>query len=600
MARLKKSQRAPALKRNRPSKRHPAQLDFRKFLYLLWQHLMLPEPTPIQYDLAHYLQHGPDRCIIEAFRGVGKSWLTAGFVVWLLWNDPQLKILAVSASKERADQFATFVKQIIADFPLVSILQTRRGQRDSKLAFDVGPARADHSPSVKSAGITGQITGSRADVIIPDDVEIPNNSLTQTQRDLLAERVKEFDAILKPGIGKRIIYLGTPQTEMSLYTLLPERGYEVRVWPALYPTMSQFDGYKGALAPFITRALEKNPKLVGKTTEPARFTDDDLNKRRASYGKAGFALQFMLDTSLADVDRYPLKLRDLIVLACSTELAPIKLAWASGPDQLLADLTSTGLTGDRYYRPMWHSPEMAPYHATVMAIDPSGRGKDETGYAVVKNLFSNLFLTAAGGLKGGYDDKTLETLVKIAKYQGVNTIVVESNFGDGMFTKLLANAMVKHGYRCNIEEVRSRTQKEKRIIDTLEPVLAQHRLVVDPGVIERDYDDTRNDPAYGLFYQLTRITSEAGALAHDDRLDALSMAVEFWQESMSRDQDKAVEDFKTKELEASLRGFLGHAAGSLFPDKGQQPLPSSQRGMLGSNRGMAVARPTDAMRHPKR
>ena len=311
MARLKKSQRAPALKRNRPSKRHPAQLDFRKFLYLLWQHLMLPEPTPIQYDLAHYLQHGPDRCIIEAFRGVGKSWLTAGFVVWLLWSDPQLKILAVSASKERADQFATFVKQIIADFPLVSILQPRRGQRDSKLAFDVGPSRADHSPSVKSAGITGQITGSRADVIIPDDVEIPNNSLTQTQRDLLAERVKEFDAILKPGIGKRIIYLGTPQTEMSLYTLLPERGYEVRVWPALYPTMTlqglqRIDG-TGGLKPAAMSDPRRQQQAIG-----AHRQGQQLRQRRHTCPRCTEA------SAVARSARISLKSRELVASGLAT------------------------------------------------------------------------------------------------------------------------------------------------------------------------------------------------------------------------------------------------------------------------------------------
>lgn len=560
--RLKKKNRAPALQRARPAKRHPAQQDFRKFLFLVWEHLMLPAPTPIQYDIANYLQRGPERCIIEAFRGVGKSWLTAAFVVWLLWGDPQSKILVVSASKERADQFSTFVKQIISTFPLVAHLQPRGEQRDSKLSFDVGPSRPDHSPSVKSAGITGQITGSRADVIIADDVEVPNNSLTQSQRDLLAERVKEFDAILKPGAGKRIIYLGTPQTEMSLYTLLPERGYEVRVWPALYPTLAQFQGYKGTLAPIITRAIEANPACMGMTTEPSRFTDEDLAKRRGSYGKAGFALQFMLDTTLADVDRYPLKLADLVVLSCSPEMAPTRLAWASGPDQIIKDLTATGLAGDRYYRPMWVSPEMAVYTGAVMAIDPSGRGKDETGYAVVKNLFSNLYVPAAGGLKGGYDDNTLKALIRIARHNGVKQIVVEANFGDGMFTKLLLNAMAKEKWQCAVEEVKSVGQKERRIIDTLEPVLAAHRLVVDPSVIDKDYLETREQPAYGLFYQLTRITADRGALAHDDRLDAMAMAVAYWVDSMERDQDRAVAEHQSRELEEALRGYTNLVFGN--------------------------------------
>lgn len=537
---------------------HPAQRDFRKFAFMLWKHLNLPAPTEVQYDIAHYLQHGPRRSIIEAFRGVGKSWLTAGFVVWLLWNDPQTKILVVSASKERADQFSTFVKRIIAEMPCVMHLQPGPGQRDSMLSFDVGPATADHSPSVKSAGITGQITGSRANVIVADDVEVPNNSLTQMMRDRLAERVKEFDAILKP--GGRVVYLGTPQTEMSLYNELPERGYEVRVWPALYPTPAQVNGYKGRLAPFILSKLAKNPDLAGTTTDPLRFSDVDLMERRVSYGRGGFALQFMLDTSLSDADKYPLKLADLVVMSCSQGMAPVKIAWASSPELCLSDLPCTGMTGDRYYRPMWKAPDMADYTGAVMSIDPSGRGKDETGYAVVKNLFANLYLTAAGGLVGGYSPETLEKLAHIAKANQVKLIVIESNFGDGMFAQLL-RPVLSRIYPCTIEEVRSVGQKELRIIDTLEPVLSSHRLVVDPKVIEEDYRTSKEDPKYGLFYQLTRLTRDRQSLAKDDRLDALALAVGYWVEAMSRDQDKAIESLKDRQIKETLKDFVRHALG---------------------------------------
>jgi hypothetical protein len=51
--------------------------DFRVFLTMVWRHLNLPDPTPVQLDIAHWLQHGPRRKIIEAFRGVGKSWITS-------------------------------------------------------------------------------------------------------------------------------------------------------------------------------------------------------------------------------------------------------------------------------------------------------------------------------------------------------------------------------------------------------------------------------------------------------------------------------------------------------------------------------------------
>lgn len=541
------------------NKKHPAQEDFRKFMFMVWKHLNLPDPTPVQYDIAHYLQHGPRRSVIEAFRGVGKSWVTSAFACWLGWNDPQSKILVVSASKERADAFSTFVKRLINEIPVLQHLKPRQDQRDSVISFDFGPATPDHSPSLKSCGITGQITGSRADVLIADDIEVPNNSATQAMRDKLSEAVKEFDAILKP--GGRIIYLGTPQTEMSLYNSLPERGYEIRIWPALYPRIEKVMSYKGQLAPLITRALEKDSTLQEQPTDPKRFNELDLMERKASYGKAGFALQFMLDTSLSDGDRFPLKIQDLIIQHLNPTMAHIKLAWAAAPELTINDLPAVALVGDRYYRPMWTSNEMSEYTGCVMAIDPSGRGSDETGYAIIKILAGNLFLVAAGGLSGGYSDDTLLTLANLAKTHQVNHVIIEANFGDGMYTKLITPFFGKVGHKVLVEEVKHSTQKEARIIDTLEPVLSNHKLVVDQRVIESDFKTAEKDIKYSLFYQLTRITRDRGSLGHDDRLDALAIAVAYWVEHMSKDNDKAAESIKEKVLKRELKDFMGSVLG---------------------------------------
>jgi hypothetical protein len=465
----------------------------------------------------------------------------------------------VSASKERADAFSTFVKRLINEMELLHHLRPKEGQRDSVISFDVGPAIADHSPSVKSVGITGQLTGSRADIIVADDIETPGNSATQMMRDKLSELVKEFDSVLKPLEHSRIIYLGTPQLEMSLYNALAERGYETRIWPALYPELSKVMSYQGKLAPKITQYIEQNPESPGKPTDPKRFGEEDLMERRASYGRAGFALQFMLDTSLSDADRYPLKVQDLIVMNLNPTMAHAKLAWAAAPELCINDLPNVALTGDRFYRPMWHSEEMVEYTGCVMSIDPSGRGLDETGYAIIKVLAGTMYLVDAGGLLGGYSDQTLEALARLAKRHQVNHVIVEANFGDGMYTKLLTPIMSKH-HRCMIEEVKHSTQKEMRIIDTLEPVMSNHRLVVDQRVIEADYESAK-DLKYSLFYQLTRITKDRGALIHDDRLDALAMAVGYWVEHMSRDQDKAVQSIKDKAIGKELKDFMKSALG---------------------------------------
>ena len=536
---------------------HPVQQDFRKFMYLVWKTLNLPDPTPVQYDIANFIQNSPKRAVIEAFRGVGKSWITSAFVCWTLLNDPQKKILVVSASKERADAFASFVKKLINEMPILAHLKAVEGQRDSMLSFDVGGALPDHSPSVKSVGISGQLTGSRADIIIADDVEVINNSSTQVARDKLSELVKEFDAILKPLDSSRILYLGTPQCELSLYNQLPERGYVMRVWTAEYPELKKVDSYKGTLAPFLVKKLSDNAALVGEPTDPLRFGSEDLMERKMSYGKSGYSMQFMLDTTLSDANKYPLKISDLIIQNLNPTMAHLKVAWATSPELCISDVPTVALTGDRYYRPMWHSEDMHEYTGAVMSIDPSGRGKDETGYAVVKMLTGNLYLTAAGGLLGGYDEATLVQLVEIAKRNQVKLIVVESNFGDGMFSQLL-KVVLGRIYPCTIEEVRSSTQKELRIIDTLEPVMSSHRLIVDQKIISTDYDSAK-DPTNSLFYQMTRITRDRAALRHDDRLDALAMAVAYWVEHMARDNNKAVDQLHSAALDKDLKEFMKSA-----------------------------------------
>ena len=536
--------------------------DFRNFVYVLWQHLGLPDPTEIQYDIAEYLQNGPERRVIEAFRGVGKSWLTAGYVLWRLLRNPDERILVVSASKDRADAFSTFVRRLIEEVPMLHHLKPKRDQRDSNLAFDVGPSSAHQAPSVRSVGITGQLTGGRATVIVADDVEIPKNSLTALMRERLGELVKEFDAVLTP--GGEILYLGTPQCEMSLYNLLPERGYDVRIWPARIPDAKRQRFYGSKLAPIIQQRVESNPALVsefggrGAPTDPQRFDDVDLLKREASYGRSGFALQFMLDTSLSDQDRHPLRLSDLVVMGLTTTVAPVRTAWGSGPDQVIDTLPCPGLRGDRWHRPVFIHKDFIPYQGSVLFIDPSGRGKDETSYAVVKMLNGLLYLLESGGFKDGYTDEVLTLLAQTAKKHSVNHVLIESNFGDGMFTKLITPFFTRH-HPVTTEEIHHTGQKEKRIIDVLEPVMNQHRLIVDEKVI---LDDLKvEDVNYQLFYQMTRITRDKGALGHDDRLEAVAGAVAYWVEQMDADVRKADEEHRQTQLDADLERFMEHALG---------------------------------------
>jgi hypothetical protein len=519
--------------------------DYKYFLFFLWKFLNLPEPTKVQYDIADFLQDtNHTRKMIQAYRGIGKTFITGGFVVWLLWNNPNKTFLIVSASSKFSEEIAKFIKKILMNFPLVYHLNPSKTNNNSILSFDVfGRTIFDKSPSIKISGINGQITGSRADYIISDDVEVKKNSMTQTMRDGIVQGIQEFSNIIKP--GGTITYLGTPQTEDTIYKNLPNRGYELRIWTARYPKLSKISSYKGNLAQWIVDEVNDNKLLEWKPLNPKQHDEKDLTERELDNGKSSFLLQYMLDTSLTDSERYPLKTSDLIIMNCNDMKAPISLSWGSGRQNEL-DIGNVGFSGDKWYKPMFIDDVYVDYEGSILAIDPSGRGGDETGYSVIKILHGFVYVLESGGIQGGYSDETLTKLALIAKQYKVNEIVVETNFGDGMFEKLLGG-ILKRIYPVAIKEQRSTTQKEIRIIDTLEPLMNRHKLIINESIVHNDLKE--NDTTKQLFHQLTRITKDRGSLKHDDRLDALAIGVKYWIESLSVDEIEASELYKKEMLQ---------------------------------------------------
>ena len=361
------------------------QGDFKLFLQALWDQLDLPSPTRAQYAIADYLQHGPKRLQIQAFRGVGKSWITGAFVLWTLFNDAEKKIMIISASKERADNMSIFLQKLIIETPWLSHLQPKSDDaRWSRISFDVlcSPHQA---PSVKSVGITGQLTGSRADLMILDDIEVPGNSMTELMREKLLQLCTEAESILTPKDDSRIMYLGTPQTTFTVYRKLAERNYRPFVWTARYPRNNT--QYEGKIAPQLQEDIDNGAQPWAPTDD--RFDENDLIEREASMGRSNFMLQFMLDTSLSDAEKFPLKMADLVVTSVNPDTAPDNIIWCSDPRNVLKDLPTVGLPGDYFYSPMQIQGEWTKYQETICSVDPSGRGADETAacYLSQKNGF---------------------------------------------------------------------------------------------------------------------------------------------------------------------------------------------------------------------
>lgn len=572
--------------------RWPLFEDFVRFVEAVWQHLGLPAPTARQRQIARRLQgvseKGNANEIIRAFRGIGKSYITAAFCLWRLARNPKdEKVLVVSATGGKAKEFVAMVKSLLRTMDALEFLRPTEDQRDMADRFDVRGASIAQSYSLKAAGITGQITGGRASLIVADDIEIPANSRTEEARSRLLHFSTEFEAIRLPG-SSDVIYLGTPQSEESVYNrLVRERGYGCYCVPARFPEADKLDGYViktddgrhvNILAPELMEEFEAGALRHGEPTDPARFDALELTSREAK-GRAFFALQFMLDTSLSDAERYPLRTRDLVVFEANPVKAPLTVQWGRHSDgkNIVTDIPNLGFQGDILMRPLFADTEWRDYDGSVCFVDPSGRGKDETAWAIVKHLNGILYLLHMGALSG--DPATaMQRVAMDAKRFNVNVVAVEPNMGGGMWTVAFQPVLSKvwPGGCTVVDSEWAVGQKEARIIDTLEPVLTQHRLVVNESLLREDAKVEDRD--FSLLYQLTHITRERRCLAHDDRLDALAGAVAHFMRSMAMDVDQAAQALVDAEREAAIQDFLdGAADGSLVSRRGRRRRMGEER-----------------------
>jgi hypothetical protein len=296
-------------------------------------------------------------------------------------------------------------------------------------------------------------------------------------------------------------------------------------------------------------------------TDPDRFSDDDLLEREAAMGRSNFMLQFMLDTSLSDAEKFPLKMADLVVTSVNPTDAPDAVVWCSDPRNVIKDLPTVGLPGDYFYSPMQLQGEWGPYTETICSVDPSGRGTDETAAAFISQRNGFLYLHEMRAYRDGYSDNTLLDILRGCKKFNVTKLVIETNFGDGIVAELFKKHLQQTKQAIDVEEVRANVRKEDRIIDSLEPVLNQHRLIVDRSVVEWDFNSNKDAPPedrllYMLFYQMSRMCREKGAVKHDDRLDCLAQGVKYFTDAMSISAYETVKVRRQEDFLDQLESWL--------------------------------------------
>ena len=579
----------------------PLKADFRNFVWFAYTEILhFSPPADLIYAIADYMQNAPlseddvSRGQIQCQRGAGKSVLVSIFCAWLYYCNPNIKVAVICSTQEFSRRMVKFVRSLFDGHELLRDLVPRKAQDnilddfrkdqlDNEDQFVTGArTQRDPDPSCRAFGITATFTGIHPDIIISDDVETPENSMTVLKRERIHEKCREFESLIMP--GGMVLFLGTPQTIDSLYIKYLDHRYVIRRWPAKYPDLNQPKLCEN-IAPDLLKKLKMGVVSPGEPTYPERFNIEQLLVKEAIEGPTMFALQFLLDPTLADMDRFPLKLRDLIVMDVAMDMAPTKVLWGT-TNPLGYD--HAGLDRDKIHGPVFVDKNWIEFSSSVMYVDPAGTGKDEVSFAIVKHIDGMLYCPLVGGFGGdGTSDAVMTKLAKICWEYDVQNVVVEKNFGDGMYAKLLQPVIAQYCHGVGVEQIHSSGQKEKRILDILGPVTRQHRLVVDPDVI-------RN---HKLCEQFTHLTDEKGCLAHEDQVEALAGACAYFSEAVSLDPAVQEAKHRTNEKEKLSIEFqqawmrqqkLGRSIsiGSMMSLEDQRKY-TNRIGRLGARRGTA-------------
>lgn len=536
--------------------------------------------TAVQHEIGMWMVHGPQYLMVQAQRGQAKTTVAALFAVWSLVHSPAHRVLIISAGGTQAVEISTLIVRLILSMEELECLRPDKlvGDRTSVENFDVHHSLKglDKSPSVACVGIDSNLQGKRADLLIPDDIESSKNSATPVQRAKLLHLTKDFTSINSTG---RIIWLGTPQTLESIYNSLPARGVHIRIWPGRYPTEKQRLFYGANLAPSIVASLARDPRLAtgggllgdqGRPVDTVILGEEQLQKKERDQGEAYFQLQHMLNTTLADSQRFPLKPEKLVVMRGDLVRAPMTITRgvmsSHYEDRQIHDFAYKTAT------PLEVSPEMAKFQSLVGYVDPAagGANADETAWAIGGFLNGNIHLVSAGGMPGGYEHEKLNALAEVfARFPNLDCIKIEKNMGYGAFREIWM-PILRQKVHCQIEDDMVSGQKEARIIATLAPIMGRGSLIVDEEVFEEDRRTSAGytpglRQAYSLFYQLAKMTQVRDALIHDDRVDALEGLCRHFQEALAKDQQKALESQRAREWAERIKDPCGHQRYSRSP-----------------------------------
>ncbi len=412
----------------------------------VWNQIQGYKTPRVHFQIAEWLEEawvsGDRHLLLMAFRACGKSTLVALFVAWVLYRDPNMRILILSAESDLASKMVGNIRRILERHPLTQGLKPRVPTQWSGDRLTIERTRDSRDPSVLARGVTSNITGSRADLIICDDVEVPNTCDSADKRENLRLRLNETPFILVP--NGTMLYVGTPHSYFSLYADKPrEEIGEERVF---------LEGYTRLKIPVLTDE--------GESVWPERFSLDEIADQRLKAGPNKFQSQMMLE---------PINILD-------GHLDPTLLQFYH--DDLVYSEAQT--------RPVLHIGTTQMVSASAW-WDPAfgGKGGDNSVVAIVfSDAEGNKYIHSVSYLKidehSEEDEATQQCRAVVGLMQEfyVPSVALEINGLGKFLPSILRRELAKSHVNCAVLEMSSRRAKELRILEAFDAPMAARSLSI--------------------------------------------------------------------------------------------------------------------------
>lgn len=419
--------------------------SFAEFLWI-WN-TQEGEITPLLHlTMANWLESrhadGDRRLLLMAFRSAGKSTVVGMWCAWRLYRCPNTRILVLAADQALATKMVLNVRRVVERHPLCAAIRPRRAEEWAADRFTVRRRGAPRDPSMLARGILANFTGSRAEVIVADDVEVPNTADTAMKRAALRARLQEASFVLVP--GGTMLFIGTPHTADSIY-LDPDKPVPAGAGPPFLADCARL------VLPIMDRH--------GRSLWPERFPPDAINALRRRAGPARFLSQMMLEPMRPDAAR----LDPSTLIRYSDELV---LRAGNGGAELRIGSTRV-VSASTFWDPAFGAPGRGD--ASVLA---ALFADDHGGYW----LHRIAYLTHDPASDEAAAMQLCRQVADIVMELHLPAVTIESN-GIGKFLPgFLKQEFNRRRLSCPVLDKPSTRNKDERILAALEPVLAARSL----------------------------------------------------------------------------------------------------------------------------